>query len=274
MKLDHVQHECHLLECLLCVVLAPLVQTPRPPHLSVRHTRARKRQTKMSPHRTDSCLTPVFGPACSFYSTKVTSPSGKMSLPPRHQRIKSDVLYSQWEDCGCYVFPSTSLPVLTEVLKGCLRLRSQLLTPENNVPAMLDYSRDGEHSLSTSAMLKRRIQALVLFVSTSLTPSELDAPTNGEGGNTTDVITHLLDLATPPTGDAPEDDVVTIVAAAQFAIEHIMNVISSREFLGASPDDLFPRSKPERLASFPPGSRWSSKVCAKNVKQRLLNSLA
>ncbi|KAF8119503.1 hypothetical protein EV363DRAFT_1591856 [Boletus edulis] len=145
------------------------------------------------------------------------------------------------------------------------------LTEKN---AVIFISPDGEHSLSTSAMLKRRIQALVLFVSTSLTPSELDAPTNGEGGNTTDVITHLLDLATPPTGDAPEDDVVTIVAAAQCTIERIMNVISAREFLGASPDDLLPRSKPERLASFPPGSRWSSKVCAKNVKQRLLNSLA
>ncbi|KAF8440039.1 hypothetical protein L210DRAFT_3760928 [Boletus edulis BED1] len=129
---------------------------------------------------------------------------------------------------------SLQLFVLTEVLKECLRLRSQLLTPENTVPAILDYPRDGEHSLSTSATLKRRIQALVLFVSTSLTPAEPDAPSNGEGGNTTDVITHLLDLATPPTGDAPEDDVVTIVAAAQSAIERIMNVISAREFLTAS----------------------------------------
>ncbi|KAG6369730.1 hypothetical protein JVT61DRAFT_13599 [Boletus reticuloceps] len=129
---------------------------------------------------------------------------------------------------------SLQLFVLTEVLKECLRLRSQLLTPENTVPAILDYPRDGEHSLSTSATLKRRIQALVLFVSTSLTPADPDAPTNGEGGNTTDVITHLLDLATPPTGDAPEDGVVTIVAAAQSAIERIMNVISAREFLTAS----------------------------------------
>ncbi|KAF8125619.1 hypothetical protein EV363DRAFT_1225659 [Boletus edulis] len=129
---------------------------------------------------------------------------------------------------------SLQLFVLTEVLKECLRLRSQLLTPENTVPAILDYPRDGEHSLSTSATLKRRIQALVLFVSTSLTPAEPDASSNGEGGNTTDVITHLLDLATPPTGDAPEDDVVTIVAAAQSAIERIMNVISAREFLTAS----------------------------------------
>lgn len=93
--------------------------------------------------------------------------------------------------------------------------------------------RDGEHSLSTSATLKRRIQALVLFVSTSLTPSEPNALGSGDGGGATDIITHLLDLATPPTGHAPESDVVTIVAVAQSAIERIMSVISAREFLAA-----------------------------------------
>lgn len=94
--------------------------------------------------------------------------------------------------------------------------------------------RDGEHSSSTSATLKRRIQALVLFASTALTLSEPDASTNGEGGSTTDIITCLLDLATPPTGDAAESDVATVVTAAQPAIDRIMNVISAREFLAAS----------------------------------------
>ncbi|KAI9571928.1 hypothetical protein HD554DRAFT_2300345 [Boletus coccyginus] len=124
--------------------------------------------------------------------------------------------------------------VLTEVLKECLQLRSQLVTPEDAGSAFLDYPRDEEHSSSTSATLKRRIQALVLFVSTSLTPSEPDAPNDGEGGSTTDVITHLLDLATPPADHSPECDLGPIVAGAQTAVERIMNVVSAREFLAAS----------------------------------------
>lgn len=69
---------------------------------------------------------------------------------------------------------------------------------------------------------------------TSLTPSEPDELLGvGEGGSATDIITHLLDLATLPTGHASESDLVTIVSAAQTAIERIMNVVSAREFLTA-----------------------------------------
>ena len=74
----------------------------------------------------------------------------------------------------------------------------------------------------------------MLFVSTSLTPSQqLDAPSDGQGGSTTDIITHLLDLATPPTDNVSESDVATIIGGAQTAIDRIMNVISAREFLVA-----------------------------------------
>ena len=98
------------------------------------------------------------------------------------------------------------------------------------------YCRDGEHASSTSATLKRRIQALVLYVSTSLAPSERDEqPDVGEGGSTTDIITHLLDLATLPTGHhASETDLAPLVSAARAATERTMNVISAREFLTAS----------------------------------------
>jgi U3 small nucleolar RNA-associated protein 10 len=96
---------------------------------------------------------------------------------------------------------------------------------------------DGEHSSSTSATLKRRIQALVLFASTSLTPSEPDGGLSSgeeEGGNTTDIITRLLDLAALPTGHGSESDGPAIVVAAQIAMERIMNAISAGEFLTAA----------------------------------------
>lgn len=95
---------------------------------------------------------------------------------------------------------------------------------------------DGEHSSSTSATLKRRIQALVLFASTSLTPSEPDGGLGSgeEGGNTTDIITRLLDLAALPTGHGSESDGPAIVIAAQIAIERIMNAISAGDFLTAA----------------------------------------
>lgn len=70
-------------------------------------------------------------------------------------------------------------------------------------------------------------------MSTSLTPPEADAPGSGESGSTTNVVTHLLDLATLPTGHTSESDLATIIAVAQTAIEHVMSVISAREFLAA-----------------------------------------
>jgi U3 small nucleolar RNA-associated protein 10 len=92
--------------------------------------------------------------------------------------------------------------------------------------------RDGEHSASTSATLKRRIQALILFASTSLTTSASDKETDVPGGgSTTDLIIHLVDLTTLQIGQAPESDLAAIVAAAQTAIERVMKVISAGEFL-------------------------------------------
>ncbi|KAG8215320.1 hypothetical protein J3R82DRAFT_8911 [Butyriboletus roseoflavus] len=133
--------------------------------------------------------------------------------------------------------------------------------------------RDGDHSSSASATLKRRIRALILFVSTSLTPSDVDTPSIGDGGSTTDIIIHLLDLATPPTGHVSEGDLATMVTVAQTAIERIMNVISAREFLAASrvmltSEDTRVRSKPGRLASFPLESHSSLQSCARSVKRR------
>ena len=95
--------------------------------------------------------------------------------------------------------------------------------------------REGEHSSSTSATLKRRIQALVLFASTSLIPSEQnEGSSDGESGSTSDIISYLLDLATLSVDQASEGDLATIVSAAQSGIERVMNVISAQEFLIAS----------------------------------------
>lgn len=110
--------------------------------------------------------------------------------------------------------------------------------------------RDGEHSSSTSAALKRRMRALILFVSTSLTPSDAETPGSGEDGSTTDIITHLLDLAAPLTGHILESDLATIVTEAETAIERIMNVISAREFLAAARVMLTSEDTRVRFPSF------------------------
>ncbi|KIJ60905.1 hypothetical protein HYDPIDRAFT_42974 [Hydnomerulius pinastri MD-312] len=127
---------------------------------------------------------------------------------------------------------STQIMVLTEVLRECLRLTSCLTSPNDARAAFLNYTRDEEHSASASSTLKRRIQALIVFSSTSLTPSDSDKEPQSSGdGSTTDLITHLVDLATLPNGQASEGELATIVPAAQSAIGRIMSVISAGEFL-------------------------------------------
>ncbi|KAG9310969.1 hypothetical protein JVU11DRAFT_8847 [Chiua virens] len=167
-------------------------------------------------------------PICMLLVDKVTNRASRQTAEEAQTTLALPTSLLRHFDRSWQLF------VLTEVLKECVRLRSQLLAPESAGLAFLDYPRDGEHSSSTSAMPKRRIQALILFVSTSLTPSGSDEVQGGGVGNTTDVVTHLLDLATLPTDHTSESDVTTVVAAAQTAIERIMNVISAREFLVAS----------------------------------------
>ncbi|KAF9221723.1 hypothetical protein BS17DRAFT_710411 [Gyrodon lividus] len=177
-------------------------------------------------------LTEVLGvqaflaPVCMLLIDKVTNRASRQAPEEAQSTLALPTSLLRHFDRSSQIF------VVTEVLKECLRLMSCLLTPENATAAFLDYPRDGEHSTSTSATLKRRIQALILFASTSLTPSGSDKETGvSEGGSTTDLITHLVDLATFQTGQAPESELATIIAAAQTAIERVMSVISAGNFL-------------------------------------------
>ncbi|KAG6334786.1 hypothetical protein ID866_4304 [Astraeus odoratus] len=121
--------------------------------------------------------------------------------------------------------------VLCEVIRECLRLTSRLSGPSDDPVTFLDYIRDEEHSTSSTSVLKRRVQVLLLFASGTLVPvaDERQLPLV-ESSSTKDLISLLVSLATT---QVENDDLVTITSAAQVAIARVTNVISAGEFLSA-----------------------------------------
>ncbi|KAF9238673.1 hypothetical protein BU15DRAFT_88298 [Melanogaster broomeanus] len=190
----------------------------------------RHRRQNFFVHLTEALGGQAFlAPVCMLLIDKVTNRASRQAPEEAQSTLSLPISLLRHFDRSSQIF------VLTEILRECLRLTSCLLCPENATAAFLGYPRDGEHSTSITAALQRRIQALVLFASTSLTPSEADKEMEiSEGGRTTDLITHLVDLATLQTGQAPESEVATIIVAAQTAIGRILGVISAGEFMSGA----------------------------------------
>ncbi|KAL4062956.1 hypothetical protein V8B97DRAFT_2026593 [Scleroderma yunnanense] len=119
--------------------------------------------------------------------------------------------------------------VLCEVLRECLRLASRLSDPEDAKSTFLDYTRDEEYAVSILSVLTRRVQALLLFTSLTISPlnNEQHFP-QLEGNATKDLITLLVNLATL---QAKDNDLSIITSAAQLATTRVTNAISAGEFL-------------------------------------------
>jgi U3 small nucleolar RNA-associated protein 10 len=108
-------------------------------------------------------------------------------------------------------------------------------------------SSDEEHSLPLSSVLKRRAQALIIFVGhalqvSSLTKHSRDAPT---GGAISDLVSLLIHLATLQGGSTPESNVDYISNAAQSTMSLSLGAMPAADFISAVLTTL--ESKEERV---------------------------
>lgn len=113
--------------------------------------------------------------------------------------------------------------VLSEFLGECRRLITRVINPESTEPAYLDDNLHEEHSPSPSMLLKRRAQALILFVSTAITSAPSSSPVM-----TTDVVSPLI-LLTSIKDSAVED----VMQTAMLSLNRILSVVAVVDFIQA-----------------------------------------
>lgn len=88
--------------------------------------------------------------------------------------------------------------------------------------------RDGDHSLSPSTIMKRRAQALILFVGYALKPR---ASPSSKGEPISTVIAHLTTLATLTGGKSTDTKIDEISEAARSSLYRLLSGMSAANFI-------------------------------------------
>lgn len=94
--------------------------------------------------------------------------------------------------------------------------------------SLIHFRRDGDHSLPPSTNMKRRAQALILFVGYALKPRV--SPSSEEESVST-VIPHLITLATLTGGKTADTKVDEIAEAARSSMQRLLNGMSVTSFI-------------------------------------------
>ncbi|KAG1720632.1 hypothetical protein EDB19DRAFT_1775930 [Suillus lakei] len=121
------------------------------------------------------------------------------------------------------------LHVLKEALREAKRLIHNIAFSDEAGATFLDYVHDDEHSARSSSIIKRRAQALIMFVGCAITPTPSADISRGDNA-TTDLISLLVDLATIE-GD---NNISDIVSVTQQATSKVMNAIGAADFLNGA----------------------------------------
>ncbi|KAG2130333.1 hypothetical protein DEU56DRAFT_815464 [Suillus clintonianus] len=120
------------------------------------------------------------------------------------------------------------LHVLKEALREAKRLIRNIAFSDEAGATFLDYAHDDEHSAKSSSIMKRRAQALIMFVGYAITPTPSTDISKGDNA-TTELISLLADLAT-----TEGDNVADIVSVTQKATSKVMNAIGAADFLNGA----------------------------------------
>ncbi|KAG0706218.1 hypothetical protein DFH29DRAFT_902720 [Suillus ampliporus] len=121
------------------------------------------------------------------------------------------------------------LHVLKEALQEAKRLIRNIASSDEAGATFLDYVHDDEHSARSSSIIKRRAQALIIFVGYAITPTPSTDISKGDNA-TTELISLLVDLATMEG----ENNIADIVSATQQAMLKVMNAIGAADFLNGA----------------------------------------
>ena len=90
---------------------------------------------------------------------------------------------------------------------------------------LMHHFSDDEHSARSSSVIKRRAQALIMFVGYAITPTPSTEVSRGDN-DATELISLLVDLTT-----AEGENIADVVSVTQQATSKVMNAISAADFL-------------------------------------------
>ncbi|KAF9480276.1 hypothetical protein BDN70DRAFT_905831 [Pholiota conissans] len=118
----------------------------------------------------------------------------------------------------------------TEILRECQQIVSHIVDPESTQPMFLDAIAEGDHSASSSAILRRRAQALVIFIGYALKPKAAAISSENETSIST-VIAQLISLAVLPGGFTAETKIEEIAEAARSSLNMLLSSMSVGKFM-------------------------------------------
>ncbi|KAG1761179.1 hypothetical protein EDD22DRAFT_897736 [Suillus occidentalis] len=110
-----------------------------------------------------------------------------------------------------------------EVLREAKRLIHNIAFSNEAGATFLDYVLDDEHSARSSSIIKRRTQALIMFVGYAITPASSTDISRGDNA-TTDLVSLL-------EGDSNVSDIVSVT---QQTTSKVMNAIGAADFLNGA----------------------------------------
>ena len=95
------------------------------------------------------------------------------------------------------------------------------------------FHSDGDHSVSSTSILRRRAQALIIFVGHAFKPKPSTTNSPESEGSISTVITQLIKLATLPEGKSTETKVEEISEAARASMNRLLCSTSVFNFINA-----------------------------------------
>ncbi|OJA15136.1 hypothetical protein AZE42_07566 [Rhizopogon vesiculosus] len=125
-------------------------------------------------------------------------------------------------------FPQPAqLHVFKEALREATRLIRNIISDEADA-TFLDYLHDDEHSARSSSIIKRRAQALIMFVGYAITPTPSTEVSRADN-QTTELISLLIHLTT-----TEGENIADVVSVTQQATSKVMNAIGAADFLNGA----------------------------------------
>ncbi|KAF9553866.1 hypothetical protein CPC08DRAFT_672807 [Agrocybe pediades] len=121
----------------------------------------------------------------------------------------------------------------TEILEESKRIVAHIANPESTQPIFLEGTADGDHSASSSTILRRRAQALIVLVGYALKPRSAAVGGGDANFSISSVIAQLITLATLPEGTTTETRLQDVSEAARSTMNRLLTGMSVVDFIEA-----------------------------------------
>ncbi|PPQ90282.1 hypothetical protein CVT25_013107 [Psilocybe cyanescens] len=122
------------------------------------------------------------------------------------------------------------LHTATEILQESRRIVAHIIDPQSKQPIFLEGITDGDHSVSSSTILRRRAQALVVFIGYAFKPKTAIPALLHSEFSISSVISQLITLAILPEGVSKETKIGDVSEAARSTLNRLLSGMSVVDF--------------------------------------------